>query len=814
MDGKVFDFSSSNHNLSMLYNYIKIAFRALTRNRTFSIINILGLVIGISFSCMLYVYVQHELTYDSFHIKSNEIYRVLTIDKRTPDHPRTYGITVPAMGDEMVRTFPEVTDRVRLHRFVGQVVFEIDGQNFQERNWFTTDANFFDVFDFEFKAGNRSTALKEPHSLVLTESAAKKYFGNSDPLGKVIDQTSFGSVKVTGVIKDIPDNSHLQFDFLFSRVVPDSTWSAYLNSWKDFEAFTYIVLNKQSDFESVKAKMPAFEKEHFGFAQGMVAIDFQPLKDIYLNSSQIEQSIQSQYGQLSYIYIFGSIGLFMLFIACINYINMATSKAMSRAREIGARKVAGAAKRQLVIQFLTESFVVAFVAMILSVGLMDFCLPYFNEITGKKFDITTDNLQQYLYPLLGLTILIALLSGSYPAFYLARLKPVSSLKGKLVMNTGRVRLREALVVFQFALTVIMIVSTLVVGEQLKYIREKDMGYDKDQLMVIDINSGNVREKFEAMKNEYAKIPGISSVAVSSRVPGEWKNIVQLYGKTPQRADSVQTYFMGFDEDMLETYRFHLAEGSYFPHNQLTDSTHIILNESAVKAFALEQPIGATISLNGNGGKLNATVIGVLKDFNFQSLHQKVAPIVIGAWNNPIHSIDYFTLKINGNREDVIAAATAVHNQFDQHTPIEYHFLNEQLNSYYQAEVRAGQIFRMGGVLSIFVACLGLFGLATYNIERRMKEMGIRKVLGATGANLFMLLSSSFAMQVGIAFVLAAPLAYFIMTEWLDAFAYRTSIHSGIFFLAGLMVLAIALLTISYRTLQAVYANPVKSLKEE
>jgi putative ABC transport system permease protein len=616
------------------------------------------------------------------------------------------------------------------------------------------------------------------------------------------------------VLKDIPDNSHLHFDFLFSRVVPDSSWTAYLNSWRDFEAYTYVLLNDQSEIESVKAKMSSFEKEHFEFAQGMLAVDFQPMKDIYLNSSQIEQSSQSQYGQRSYIYIFGSIGLFMLFIACINYINMTTSKAMSRAREIGVRKVAGAAKKQLVIQFLTESFVVAFIAMILSVGLMDLCFPYFNEITGKNFDITLENLSFYAAPLVGITILIAMLSGSYPAFYLARLKPVSSLKGKLVMNTGRVRLREALVVFQFALTVIMIVSTLVVGEQMKYIREKDMGYDKDQLMVIDINSGNVRNKFEAMKNEYAKIPGVSGVAVSSRVPGEWKNIVQLYAKPPQRADSMETYFMGFDEDMLETYEFQLAEGNYFSNNQAADSTHVVLNESAVKAFGLDEPVGATVRLKGNGSGMNATVIGVLKDFNFQSLHQKVEPIVIGAWNNPIQSIDYFTLKINGDREAVIASATLVHNQFDQRTPIEYHFLDEQLNSYYQAEARAGQIFRMGGLLSIFVACLGLFGLATYNIERRMKEMGIRKVLGATGANLFVLLSSSFAIQVGIAFLIAAPLAYFIMTKWLGAFAYRTSMHTGIFLLAGLMVLAIALLTISYRTLQAVYANPVKSLKEE
>lgn len=785
----------------------------MLRNRTFSFINIMGLAIGIAFSCMLYLYVAHELSFDSFHTKSKSMYRVLTIDKRVADNPRAYGVTVPALGDELVNHYPEVTERVRLHRFVGQVVFEIDGQNFQERNWFTTDSNFFEVFDFTFNAGNKATALKEPFSLVVTESAAKRYFGNEDPIGKTIERTSFGPVKVTGVIEDQPDNSHLKFDFLFSQLSADSTWTKYLNSWQEFEAYTYIVLNPHNDIASLKSKMPALEKEHFGFAGGTVAVDFQPVTDIYMKSSGIEASLQADYGQMSYVYIFGTMGLFLLVIACINYVNLATAKALSRAREIGVRKVSGAARIQLMLQFLIESTSIALISMIIAFGIMDISFPYFNQITGRSFDITVENFTAYLPPLLSITLLIGLLSGSYPALYLAALKPVASLKGKLP-RAGGARVRESLVVFQFAITIVMIVSTLVVGNQMKFIHEIDMGFDEDQLMVIDINSGNVRKQFQAMKNEYAQIPGVSHVAVSSRVPGEWKTIAQVYVTTHDQLDSVRSYFMGFDESMMQTYSFEIAQGKYFSENNQADSTQILLNESAVRIFELEEPIGATVRFKTQGKLFNATVIGVLKDFNFQSLHQKVEPIIIGTWNNPVQSIDYFTLKISGNTEEAIAAATGVHEKFDHNSPIEYHFLNDQLNSYYQSEARAEKIFSMGGVLSIFVACLGLLGLATYNIERRTKEMGIRKVLGASGVNLFLLLSSSFTKQVGIAFVIATPIAYLLMNKWLGAFAFKTPLRIEIFLLSGFIVLAIALLTISFRTLRAVQSNPIDSLKEE
>lgn len=799
----------------MIRNYLMTAIRSMTRNSAQAFINILGLVIGISFSCMLYVYVSHELSYDTFHSKSNRIFRILTIDHRDPENVRHYGVTVPPMGPVLVNSYPQVAEMVRMHRFVGQVVFKLDGENFQERDWYTADPNFFEVFDFKFISGDKSTALEKPFSLVLTESAARKYFGETNAVGEVIAETSFGPVMVTGVIEDLPEDSHLQFSMLFSQARNDDGWNSYLNSWDSFYSYTYFVLNEGKSIGELRAEIPMLEKKWFAKYEGGVGIDFQAMEDIYLHSENIEGGAEARHGRMSDIYIFSSMGLFLLLIAAVNYINLATAKAMARSREISVRKVVGAGKRQLILQFLLESLIVTFISAVIAIFVMNLCFPYFNQITGKQFDIAWENVLRFAPPLLTIAGLIGLLSGAYPAFYLAAVEPVSSLRGRHVTGKSAFGLRKALVVFQFVLAIVLIVSTLVIGRQMNFIRTKDIGFNKDRLMVIDINSGEVRSRFRAVKNEYSKIPGVQQVAVSTRVPGEWKNIPQLYVRPPAAgADSVQTYFMGFDEDMPATYEIGLKNGRYFSSRVDSDSTSILLNESAVETMGLSEPLGSVILIPTDEGEMSMTVIGVVKDFNFQSLHQKVAPIIIGAWNTPFAYIDYFTLKIQGDVEDIVAAASRVHQQFDPRTPIEYHFLDQQLESYYENERRSGMIFRMGGALSIFVACLGLFGLATYNIQRRTKELGIRKVLGASGSSLFLLLSSSFAKQVGIAFLIATPLAWYLMTEWLKVFEYRISLHPGIFLLAGLVALAVALATISCRTLRATRVNPVDSLRQE
>lgn len=804
----------------MIRNYFKVAFRALLRNRTFTLVNIFGLVVGISFSCMLYIYVSNELSYDTFHSKSDRTYRIITKDLRDPSNERVYGITTPPMGNALVEDFPEVEEMVRLHQYMGQVVFEVNGEKFQERNWFTTDPNFFDVFDFEFVAGDKATALSKPYSLVVTESTKVKYFGSEEAVGKVLEIEG-SPVTITGVIKDHPDNSHLQFEFLFSNIRSDDDWTAYLNAWDRFGAYTYIVLRPGSSIDDLREKMPALLQKKLGPYASLFSADFQSIEDIYLHSKDIEAGTERDHGQISYIYIFFSMGIFLLIIACINYINLSTSKALARSKEVGVRKVVGAYKDQLVFQFLTESFLVTFISMFLAIGAMDLLFPYFNDITGKSFDISWQTLKDYGLPLLVISLIIGLISGSYPAFYMAKLRPVSSLKGEGQGDSGAMRLRKGLVVFQFALTIVMIFSTIVVGRQLNFIQNKDIGFDEERLVVIDINNGNVRRNFQTMKEEYAKIPQVKSVAVSSRVPGEWKRIAETYVKNPEvpSIDSVRTYFMGFDEDMLTTYGLSMKSGRFFPGNNQVDSTTVILNEAAVAALGLVDPVGASLNMGVNGrvadgSVVTLTVIGVLKDFNFQSLHQKIAPIIIGSWNNPVQSIDYFSLKVEGDLKAAIEGATEVHNRFDEFSPIEYHFLDQQLNMFYEAEQRAGMIFRMGGGLSILVACLGLFGLATYNIERRTKELGIRKVLGASSTNLFVLLSSSFTKQVAIAFVIASPVAYYLMNEWLKGFEYKISLDVWIFLASGLVAFLIALLTVSYRSIKAAHSNPLDALRQD
>ncbi len=803
----------------MIRSYFKIAIRSLIRNKAFTFINVFGLVLGISFSTMLYTYVSHELSYDSFHQKSDRTFRILTVDKSTPDNVRTFGMTVPPFGPELVNSFPEVEDITRLYRFTGQVVVEIGEAKFSERNWFMAgDANFFSVFDYDFIAGDKSTALSQSFSVVLSESMEKKYFADESAIGKTVNLQGIGVVKVTGIIKDIPSNSHLQFDLLFSNLLTDADWTAYLTDWQSFGAYTYVVLHEGKSINEVEAKMPVFLKKHWGPDAEFQSTTFQPIQDIYLHSTEIQSGTEQEHGQLSYVYIFSTMAIFLLIIAAINYINLTTSKAASRAKEIGIRKVAGAFKAQLIFQFLTEAFVVTLISMILAIVMMDVCFPYFNLITGKNFELTLDTLGEFMPSLLLITLIIGVIGGSYPAFYLSQLKPVATLKGQSVFTKNRFDLRTTLVVFQFMITIVLIISTLVIGNQINFIQTKDIGFDRDQMMIIDINSGTVRRQFQAMKNEFSKLAGVQHVAVSSRVPGEWKNIREVYVKNTTEAnatsDSLQSYFMGFDEDMLNTYQLHLAAGSFFAENNEADSMNVLINASAAEAMNLKNPVGSVLRVNTGDGEWSAHVIGVLEDFNFQSLHQKIAPIIIGYRNNPIQAIDYFTLKVSGDAQSLIEGATKVCEKFDPETPIEYHFLSEQLNAFYVTEKKAGMIFQMAGTLSILVACLGLLGLANYHVERKTKELGIRKMLGAGSLNLFLMVSLSFTRQVVLAFVLACPLAWYVMKEWLNAFEYRIPLNAGVFILAGTIVLLLALVTVSYQSLKAARLNPIDSIKSE
>jgi len=676
------------------------------------------------------------------------------------------------------------------------------------------DQEFFNLFDFEFVSGDRATALSQPSSIVLTESMVKKYFGNEDPMGQSIYENRRGDLLVTGVLKDLPSNSHLQFDMLLSMDKVDEGFDEYLSNWGRIGTFTYLTLSKGANVEDISKKLSIFLEGKMGEDGENIGLYLQHLFDIHFESGIIEYSTDSNKGELKYVYFFIAIGVFVLLIACINYINLATARAMQRAREIGGRKASGAQREQLIAQFLSESTVIALLSFVLAIGLVDLMLPYFEVITQREeLAVSFSNVLLLQF---GITAVIGLLSGIYPALYLSNLKPTVVLTG--VSNVGKSGelFRRTLVIGQFSLSIFMIIATIVVYQQLSYITQLDLGFKKDHIVVVDINHGNVRSKFEEMKTEFSKNPNVVNVAASSRVPGEWKNINEVYIEEANNpSDSIISYYMAFDEDMISTYDFALKFGNNFSGQRSSDSTKVILNEAAVRALNLpDNPIGSVIKVNRTDDT-EYTIIGVVEDFNFQSLHSKIAPLLIGYWNAPIRVIDYFSIKISGqNMTETIAHITKVHEMFDDATPIEYHFLDEQIATFYQNETRAGRVFLIGAVLVVFIACLGLFGLASFMIQKRTREIGIRKVLGASTRGIYVLVSTSFLKQVLLAWIIAAPLAYFAMSAWLNLFTYNTGFDPMTILIAGFSACFVAMVTVSYRSITASLSDPVKTLKCE
>lgn len=799
----------------MLKNYFKIAIRTLIKNKTYALINILGLSVGITCASLILFYVEDELTYDQFNSKHEQIYRVVESDHSDPSDVQYYGQTSPAVPAAMKSDVPGVTDFTRVFQPGGHRDILWNGDKVQVRTYMIAEANFFDFFDYEFLSGDKQTALKDYNSVVLTESAARQFFGNENPIGQTMKWTRMNDVKVTGVLKDVPENSHLQFTVLFSINSADQDqFSEYLNSWENYGAFSYVMLNPQADAKSVESNFPTliaqYDKRN---TPEIRQLSLQCLKDIYLNSKDIQYGITESNGNIFYIKLFIGIALFIMVVVCINYVNLSTAKSTQRAKEIGLRKVSGASKGQLITQFLIESIVLAIFSFLLSVLLIEILLPYFNEIADKNFDLNKENILNISLIIFCITLFLGTASGFYPALILSNLKPVASLKGEVKSNSMSVR--SSLVVIQFAISIVMLVGALVIYQQMKFIENKELGFDQENMLVIDINNGNVRKNFEAMKTELAQVPGVQKVSTSSRVPGEWKNISRVDFKERQSAqDSVNTYFMCFDEQMLDTYDFELLEGTNFTGNKVTDSTKVILNEAAVKAMNLENPIGQTIYLSARRpGPMQ--IIGVVKDFHYQSLHSDIAPIALGYWANPVTVIDYFSVKLNtANFNETLAGLTAVHDKFDNNTAMEWHFLDSQINNFYVNDQRIGQLFGIGAIIMLIIAGFGLFGITSYMIDRRKKEIGVRKVLGSTGVQLVALLFKSYGKQVLIAFGVAAPFAYFFANEWSSLFTYKETISVVVFLIAGLVVMLFTFLTVSYRVINAARLNPVDVLKDE
>lgn len=799
----------------MFKNYIKIAFRTIKRNKLYSIISILGLAIGITGATLLYLYINNELSYDSFYKKSDRIYRLVEISESDDGGTRYFGQTAPVLGSTLEDTYPEVEEVVRLYQPRGHIDINWRGERIHERNYLMTDPGFFNLFEFEFIRGDKNSAFTNPNSVVITQRKARQLFGDKNPIGEVLPVNNLDPMTITGVIENVPGNSHLQFDILISRDNSAFDWSEYLNSWEFYGAYTYVLLKPGVNLSSFKPKLDQFVsgmKENNPNARNFY---LQPIENIYFNSSDIEFGIEQIHGNYFYIYIFSAIALFLLAIAGINYTNMATALSVRRGREIGIRKAAGAEKSQLILQFLSESVVIALTACIISYFFVELSLPYFNELTGKDFVLNGETVGSFLVLLLGLGLGLGILSGSYPAFYLALLRPIRVLKSKAGLKSGNLGLRKVLVVTQFALSIVLIFGTLVIYKQLQFVQSKDLGFEKEQMLIVDINHGDVRSRFDAMKQELEKVPGVQDVATSSRVPGEWKSITQVFARPVDRAssDSLQSYFMSFDEDMLELYDLDLIAGTNFTGNKLADSLTVLLNKAAVAALGLDNPVGSYLRLSGADKPVK--VVGVLENFHYQSLHQNVAPLIVGYWSNPVRVIDYFSIKLAGNNVTAtIDNIKQVHRQFDPETAMEYHFLDRQIEQEYKADIRAGRLFGIGGGVTIFIACMGLFGLALFSTETRIREVGIRKVLGASIKDILLLLTSDFVKLVLLAFIIAAPVGWFVMKDWLNSFAYHTELGIGVILITGALALLLSMVTISWQAVKAALVNPVDSLRNE
>lgn len=806
----------------MFKSYLLSAVRSLIFQKEYTIINILGLALGLCCLMLIALYGKEELSFDMFHTQADKIYRVVEKIEGTDEEARFFAATRDPVGSTLVKDFPQFSESTTMVQF-GQAVITVgdssDLRQFNERNYLITDEYFLSIFDFELIEGDRASCLSEPGQIILTESTARKYFGQEDPMGKRVSFNRSGELQVTGILKDPPSNSHIQFDFALSvsTLLGNEQIRNMFYSWGNNRIFRYeyVLADAPLDLERFQDQMSSFEAKYR--SEPDRAYQLQAMKDVHFESENMEFDLLSSTDtqrSRTYLTLFAWLAFIVLIVAGINYVNLATARSVKRSKEIGIRKVIGAHKGQIIFQFLMESVLTAFLALALAGGLTFVLLKPFNEVARKAFDwmmlLEWDIL---LFVLMG-TLLIGLLAGMFPAFVLANLKILRVLKGKLSgLSHGR-NLRRVLVVVQFIGTLAILVGTIVVYQQMNYIQQKDLGFEEEKLLVIDINSRTAREKFEVFKDELQKHPAISEVATSSRVPGEWKFINEVT-LMPQgnRSDSLESLFFCFDEHALSTFGMSIVDGENFRGNIASDSSSILINETAANALGLSSAVGSQIFLNGVPYPM--TIRGVVKDFHVKSLHHEIDPIVIGYWANPITRMDYFSCRFKGNNEaEVIAYAEEVQARLDPETPLEYHFLDQQIARFYEEDERVSKIFTFTTFLTILVACMGLFGLIAYSLAQRTKEVGIRKIMGASGSQLWYLLSKEVLLLIVVSLVLTIPLSWWGVSNWLDRFTFSIDIRWWVYLLAGILALVIAMLSVGYHISQAVRRNPVEAIRYE
>ncbi len=808
----------------VVINYLKTAFRNLLKNKGFTALNGLGLTLGIATCLLIVFYVMDELSYDKYNENASRIYRINNMIK-FGGNENTYAGSPAQAGPTLKNEFPEIEHEVRLIKSDG-IQVKKDNQYIKEDHAVFADSTLFAVFTLPMIDGNPATALKDPHSVVITEQTAKKYFNRADVVGQTLLINDTDAYKVTGVIKDLPAESHFRFDFFFSM----STLSdSREDSWLSNNFTTYVLLKKGADPARLDAKFPAFIRKHMGpQLQGALHITVDafeqsgnyyrfglfPLTSIHLRSSCIDDLAAN--GNIDYVYIFSAIALFILLIACINFMNLSTARSANRAREVGIRKVLGSPRKYLVAQFLTESVIVTMAGAVLAVFLAWALLPVFNTLSGKELVVNSHLFGQLLPILVAFVLIIGCLAGSYPALFLSGFQPIDVLKGKLSTGFKGGRLRSVLVVFQFGISLFLITSTLVVYRQIKYIQSRDIGYNRDHVLIVH-NTETLGNQSTTFKEEIKQLAGVDNATLTSALPttgnGDYTALFEDRSLDQKRAVHSQRWSV--DEDYLNTLGIRLKSGRDFSRQMPTDSNAVIINEAAAKQLTYANPLNEQVYAPGDNmlKKINTYhIIGVIRDFNFRSLRQNVTPLMLQLKQDP----GALSIRIRAGA-DVPAILAQVSDKWKGLSPnrgFAYSFMQEDFDGLYRSELRIGQIFLAFSTLAILIACLGLFGLVAYAAEQRTREIGIRKVLGAQIYTIVSMLSKDFIKLVVLSIVIASPLAWLAMDKWLQGFAYRVDISLWIFIIAGLIALLIAVLTVSIQTIRAAMANPIKREKTD
>jgi len=802
----------------MIENCIKTAFRNLRRYKGYAFINLAGLAIGMACCILIGLFILHQLSYDKYHENADRIYR-LCLDAQVGENFMRIPLSNAPAAQVLENDYPEVLRSVRL-KTRSRIPIKYKDRLFYEDGILWADNSIFEVFTFPMIDGNPQDALDRAYTVVLTRSLAEKYFGDEEPVGKVLKLNNLEDYTVTGVVKDVPADSHFTFNMLCSFETLYASERIERDQWLNFNLYSYLLLPENYDYHKLESKFPALVNQYMGkdikAMGGHFDYFLQPLTRIYLHS-HMENEIAPT-GDIRSVYIFSVIAFFILLIACINFMNLATARSSLRAKEVGMRKVVGARRSELTRQFMGESLIYSFIALVLGLILVRLALPYFRSVAGTELHFSFIDASWMVPGFFGLVIFVGLTAGSYPAVFLSSFQPSRVLKGEIKSGSGHSRFRRILVTAQFVISVFLIIGTGIIINQVNYMKKTDLGFDKENTIVLPIMDREIRSSIESIKTRLKEIPGVMSVGASSIVPGGEPDVSLLIPEGYSPEQSVPMEIINVDSDFLPALDIEIIKGRNFSREFGTDPERsVIINESAVRAFGWEEPIGKTIqrptgSTPGEMEWETRTVIGVVRDFHIKSFHQIVAPLHVTDSPGYLNMLSIKIKELGG--AETLEQIRETWKTFDPGRPFDYFFLEDTYDSQYRAEEKLGSILTSFSVFAVFVACLGLFGMASFATERRRREIGIRKVLGASVTDVLVLLTKDFAQVVLLANLIAWPLAYFVMKNWLQNFAYRTQIGIRVFLLTGFISIFIAILTVSYQSIRSALSDPAQAVKYE